>query len=104
MPCNYFQKIITSSDGGLNRIAFNTEEPVIVVGDTAGVIHSLKLSPNLRKKTKEILRAIQNNSPREVRLVSLYPASCFHNSILSREAEIKKLEKILSQIIYKIAI
>ena len=62
-----FQKIITSSDGGLNRIAFNTEEPVLVVGDTAGTIHSLKLSPNLRKKTKEIIRAAQNGSEREVR-------------------------------------
>ena len=62
-----FQKIITSSDGGLNRIAFNTEEPVLVVGDTAGTIHSLKLSPNLRKKTKEIIRAAQHGSDREVR-------------------------------------
>ena len=61
------QKIITSHDGGLNRIAFNTSEPVIVVGDTAGTIHSLKLSPNLRKKTKEVIRAAQNNSPREIR-------------------------------------
>ena len=59
--------VITSSDGGLNRIAFNTEEPVLVVGDTAGTIHSLKLSPNLRKKTKEIIRAAQNGSEREVR-------------------------------------
>ena len=62
-----FQKIITSSDGGLNRIAFNTEEPVLVVGDTAGTIHSLKLSPNLRKKTKEIIRAAQQGSDRDVR-------------------------------------
>ena len=62
-----FQKIITSSDGGLNRIAFNTEEPVLVVGDTAGTIHSLKLSPNLRKKTKEIIRAAQQGSERDVR-------------------------------------
>ena len=67
-----FQKIITSSDGGLNRIAFNTEEPVLVVGDTAGTIHSLKLSPNLRKKTKEIIRAAQNGSQREVRFSHFY--------------------------------
>ena len=61
------QKVITSGEGGLNKIAFNTQEPIVVVGDTTGNIHSLKLSPNLRKKTKEILRAIQNNNPREVR-------------------------------------
>ena len=61
------QKVITSGEGGLNKIAFNTQEPIVVVGDTTGHIHSLKLSPNLRKKTKEILRAIQNNNPREVR-------------------------------------
>ena len=59
--------MITSSEGGLNKIAFNTQEPILVVGDTTGRIHSLKLSPNLRKKTKEILSAIQNNNPREVR-------------------------------------
>ena len=59
--------MITSSEGGLNKIAFNTQEPILVVGDTTGRIHSLKLSPNLRKKTKEILRAIQNNNAREVR-------------------------------------
>ena len=61
------QKVITSGEGGLNKIAFNTQEPILVVGDTTGNIHSLKLSPNLRKKTKEILRAIQNSNPREVR-------------------------------------
>ena len=29
-------------------LAFNTAEPLIIVGDSAGNIHSLKLSPNLR--------------------------------------------------------
>ena len=62
--------MITSGEGGLNKIAFNTQEPILVLGDTTGRIHCLKLSPNLRKKTKEILRAMQNNSAREVRLVS----------------------------------
>ena len=32
----FFQKIITSGEGGLNRLAFNSQEPIIVVGDTTG--------------------------------------------------------------------
>ena len=43
------------------------KEPILVIGDSTGQIHSLKLSPNLRKKTKEIIRAMQNNNPREIR-------------------------------------
>ena len=40
-------------DGVLNQVAFNMEEPILIVGDSKGVVHSLKLSPNLRKKSKE---------------------------------------------------
>ena len=32
----------------LNHISFNATDPIIIVGDSKGVIHSLKLSPNLR--------------------------------------------------------
>ena len=32
----------------LNHISFNATDPIIIVGDSLGVIHSLKLSPNLR--------------------------------------------------------
>ena len=28
------------------------QEPIVVVGDSKGCVHSLKLSPNLRQKTK----------------------------------------------------
>ena len=59
--------MITSGEGGLNKISFNSQEPIIVIGVSTGRIHSLKLSPNLRKKTKEIIRAMQNNNPREIR-------------------------------------
>lgn len=66
----------------MNKIAFNSEEPVLIVGDSTGVIHSLKLSPNLRKKTKEAKRALDNKDVKEFKRV-----------------EVSKLEKILSQVI-----
>jgi len=37
----------------LTRLAFNAVEPVIIVGDDRGGVLSLKLSPNLRKQTKD---------------------------------------------------
>ncbi|KAJ3142339.1 cytoplasmic dynein with WD40 domain [Geranomyces variabilis] len=37
----------------LTHIAFNPFEPVLLVGDDKGQVISLKLSPNLRKKSKE---------------------------------------------------
>jgi dynein intermediate chain 1 len=33
----------------LTRLSFNPKEPVVLVGDDAGAVMSLKLSPNLRK-------------------------------------------------------
>lgn len=39
--------------GHLTHIAFNTKLPLIVVGDDRGAVHSLKLSPNLRKIMKD---------------------------------------------------
>ena len=44
----------------LTRVAFNTVEPIILVGDDKGVVHALKLSPNLRK-----LSPIADGSTRE---------------------------------------
>ena len=32
----------------LNHISFNKDHPMLLVGDSAGLTHSLKLSPNLR--------------------------------------------------------
>ena len=31
---------------------YNTKEPIVIAGDSKGCVHSLKLSPNLRQKTK----------------------------------------------------
>jgi dynein intermediate chain 1 len=34
----------------LTHVSFNPFEPVLLIGDEKGTIHSMKLSPNLRKK------------------------------------------------------
>lgn len=44
------QKVVRKSK--LTRIAFNPEEPILLVGDDRGGTCSLKLSPNLRKLTE----------------------------------------------------
>ena len=35
----------------LNHVCFNPDQPIVLVGDDRGAVNSLKLSPNLRKKT-----------------------------------------------------
>ena len=59
-------------------------EPLVIVGDSGGKIHSLKLSPNLRKKprSKAAEEAIKNDD-----MDALY------------KEEIVKLKKILSQVV-----
>ena len=52
------------------------------VGDSAGQIHSLKLSPNLRKQSKEVKLALINRDTKK-----------------AGELEIKKLEDILAQVL-----
>lgn len=42
------QKVVAKAK--LTKICFNSVLPVILVGDDHGCVHSLKLSPNLRKK------------------------------------------------------
>ncbi len=34
----------------LTHVSFNPFEPILLIGDDKGAIHSMKLSPNLRKK------------------------------------------------------
>ena len=55
---------------------------MIIVGDSRGAVHSLKLSPNLRRRTKEAELALQ-----------------MEDMFKFRQAEVTKLEKILSQVI-----
>ena len=54
----------------------------MIVGDSQGVVHSMKLSPNLRKKNKKIEDALKDN-----------------NMKLYKKLELAKLEDILAQVI-----
>ena len=45
------QSLALGAGRKLTRVAFNTKDPIILVGDDKGVVHALKLSPNLRKLT-----------------------------------------------------
>ena len=70
----------------LNHIAFNREEPVIVVGDSRGHVHSLKLSPNLRKRSKEAQAAVRNKERKKF-----------------LEMETRKLDQIVNQVMEPLA-
>jgi hypothetical protein len=45
----------------LHHVVFNPVDPILLVGDSRGTVHCLKLSPNLRRVTKEAKKAMQNN-------------------------------------------
>ncbi|XP_023325697.1 dynein intermediate chain 1, axonemal [Eurytemora carolleeae] len=76
------QAIVPRRRARLNHISFNPSEPLIIVGDSCGHVHSLKLSPNLRRMNKETQQAILNKEPN-----------------LVKAAEIRKLEKLLEQVV-----
>ncbi|KAH0787605.1 dynein intermediate chain 1, axonemal [Histomonas meleagridis] len=44
--------IIEANDGALTTMCFHPKLPVILIGDDKGRIHSLKMSPNLRRNTR----------------------------------------------------
>jgi dynein intermediate chain 1 len=85
--CN--QKIVTNSV--LNCISFNAVEPVVMVGDSVGQAHSLKLSPNLRKKTEDG----KKDGEKEAGLTEE------EHRRKQRELEVTKLKKVLSQVIQR---
>ena len=41
------QAVVPKKKAKLNHISFNQSHPIIIVGDSKGVVHCLKLSPNL---------------------------------------------------------
>ena len=57
----YELKFHVSEKAQLNNIVFNKTEPIIIVGDSSGNVNALKLSPNLRKRSKDAQLAIYNN-------------------------------------------
>ena len=52
-----------------------------MVGDSRGHVHTLKLSPNLRKRSREAQAALNNGETK-----------------LFRDIETKKLEQVVSQV------
>ena len=75
------QQIIPRKSGRLNHISFNPTHPILIVGDSTGQIHSLKLSPNLRKQSRDVKIALANKNKAKAALL-----------------EIKKLEDLLAQV------
>lgn len=71
------QVVVQKKKTKLTHIAFNAFHPILIVGDDRGNVINLKLSPNLRKKSKE--KKGQAPDPSK-----------------ALEAEIAKLDKILS--------
>ena len=79
------QSVVSKKQSILNHIVFNKDEPIILVGDSRGYVHSLKLSPNLRKRSKEAQKAMEEQDP----------------EILKEwlKTEVRKLEQLLTQVI-----
>ncbi|XP_049588525.1 dynein axonemal intermediate chain 1 [Syngnathus scovelli] len=71
------QPVVNKKKTKLTHVEFNPVDPVIVVGDDRGVVISLKLSPNLRKKPK-------GKKGRDL--------------VEGPEAEVAKMEKLLSML------
>ena len=75
------QRIIPRKTGRLNHISFNPSHPIIIVGDSKGQVHSLKLSPNLRKQSRDVKIALANKNQAKAAML-----------------EIKKLDDLLAQV------
>ena len=46
------QPVVAKKKTKLTHVEFNPVHPILIVGDDRGIVTSLKLSPNLRKKPK----------------------------------------------------
>ena len=63
-------------------MAFNAAEPVLAVGNSKGWVHSFKLFPNLRIRTKEASLAFAKGEMKEFTKI-----------------EVRKMKKILEQVV-----
>ena len=75
------QSVVSKRKAKLNHICFNPSHPIIIVGNSNGEIHSLKLSPNLRRQSKDVKIATISND---------FTKAAF--------LEVKKLEDLLEQV------
>lgn len=75
------QPVVPRKKARLNHVSFNAHHPILIVGDSRGIIQCLKLSPNLRKQTKDVKTALMNKDPKK-----------------ALELEVKKLEVLLAMV------
>ena len=75
------QAVVPKKKARLNHISFNQQHPIIIVGDSRGSVQCLKLSPNLRRQSKEVKNALLNKDFKK-----------------AGEMEIKKLDQLLAQV------
>ena len=75
------QSVVSKRLARLNHVSFNPTHPLLIVGDSRGEIVSLKLSPNLRRQSKEVKMAIIAKDLRKAAIM-----------------EVKKLENLLAQV------
>nr|XP_040567096.1 dynein intermediate chain 1, axonemal-like isoform X1 [Lepeophtheirus salmonis] len=75
------QPVVPRKKAKLNHVSFNPYHPILIVGDSRGYIQCLKLSPNLRKQTKDIRMAFSNKDAKK-----------------ALELEKKKLESLLAMV------
>ena len=75
------QSVVSKRLARLNHVSFNPSHPILIVGDSRGEIVSLKLSPNLRRQSKEVKMAVVSKDLRKAAIM-----------------EVKKLEDLLAQV------
>ena len=75
------QHVVAKRKARLNHLSFNSQDPVMIVGDSFGEVTCLKLSPNLR---------------RQALMLKAFPGS--ENWSRTKIAEKKKLKRILEQV------
>ena len=94
-----FQKILSSAQGSLNSLSFNPGEPLLILGDSLGVVHSMKLSPNLRQPHTNIFHGLVIFFANRRRDKKTTEALKEGNTKLFRQMEFSKLDDILAQVI-----
>jgi dynein intermediate chain 1 len=92
------QSVVHRKRATLNHVAFNPVNPVLVVGDSRGAVHSLKLSPNLRRVTKDAKKAMMNNDLDLVRTLEV--RSSLLRRISYRKRRVQKPNSWMYSFIY----
>ena len=65
------QTVVSKRLARLNHVSFNPSHPLLIVGDSRGEIVSLKLSPNLRRQSKEVKMAVVSKDLRKAAIMGV---------------------------------